>query len=117
MNRRDRQEFNDLQKRAAAAEAQLQTTREVLARQWDDFTAERAVWRAERQMLLERIQRPEHEPVPVPVDGPPRKLHYSEDDELDGLSVQEVAEQAGLAAPHLYAIGRVDEIAHTEGVE
>ena len=46
-----------------------------------------------------------------------RKLHYSEDDELDGLSVQEVAARAGLSVAHQYAVAHVDELARAEGPE
>jgi hypothetical protein len=103
-----------------ATEAELRAARvegELVAayRQVELLERLLALERVERRDLMERIQRPDVPPAP---DGEPpvmRKLHYNEDDELAGLTVAEVAADAGLSVAHRYAVAHVDEIARTEG--
>lgn len=73
---------------------------------------------AERHELWERIQRPGQEPVPsMSAVGAPRKLHHSEDDEIAGVSIDRVAQDAGLSPAHEHMIAHVDEIVRAEGGE
>jgi hypothetical protein len=118
---------------AAGQQARLEQTREeraILAEQLDHERAERRaeqerfiarsaqVERAHRdqvQLLLDRIQRPEVVPVgPGEVSLEDRKLHWSEQDEIDGITPGQVAAAAGGDVEETLAY--IDEIARTEGV-
>lgn len=66
--------------------------------------------REERYELMERIQRPLVQPMPPDDVGEDNvKLHWSEDDEIQGITPGQVAAAARLS-PY------IDEIAHQEGV-